>query len=543
MNDFFSDCFNTGIPPLTLSDETTFSSASPSDCPSDLLCSEDDVLDLLLSLDTRKANGPDGISATMLKATASSIAGGVALLFNRSIQLGALPNEWKVSAVNPIPKGTAKDSPKNYRPISLLSVLSKLLERHMCGIVLDHLESVSPLVSQQWGFRSKRSTVSALLDAVNNWQQSLDEGKEICAIFFDLRKAFDSVPHRTLLEKMKHLGYNEHVLKWMFSYLCNRKQYVVLNGKQSSMKPVLSGVPQGSVLGPLLFLIYINNAVHAALDSHTHIILYADDILLYRVISNTTDYSMLQTDINTVSTWVTSNNLSLNVEKCKLMVISRLRKKSVSVPLLSLNGLPMERVSSYKYLGITITEDLSWSTHINEISRKSRKQIGMLYRQFCAWSTPEALLQLYTSTVRPHLEYASQVWNPHLTKHVNQLEQVQKFALKMCLKQWNLSYPDLLQLSSLSNLAAQREHLNLCYFYKIVNGLFEFPNCPLTLRSLNYPHRDGRSNLYVQPQASSNAHHCSFFPATISLWNSLPSSIATASTLKSFKSQLLASYS
>ena len=196
---------------------------------------------------------------------------------------------------------------------------------------------------------------------MNNWQQSLDEGKEICAIFFDLRKAFDSVPHRTLLEKMKYLGYNEHVLKWMFSYLCNRKQYVVLNGKQSSMKPVLSGVPQGSVLGPLLFLIYINDAVHAALDSHTHIILYADDILLYRVISNTTDYSMLQTDINTVSTWVTSNNLSLNVEKYKLMVISRLRKKSVSVPLLSLNGLPMERVSSYKYLGITITEDLSWS--------------------------------------------------------------------------------------------------------------------------------------------------------------------------------------
>ena len=308
------------------------------------------------------------------------------------------------------------------------------------------------------------------------------------------------------------------------------------------MKPVLSGVPQGSVLGPLLFLIYINDAVHEALDSHTHIILYADDILLYRVISNTTDYSMLQTDINTVSTWVTSNNLSLNVEKCKLMVISRLRKKSVSVPLLSLNGQPMERVSSYKYLGITITEDLSWSTHINEISRKSRKQIGMLYRQFYAWSTPEALLQLYTSTVRPHLEYASQVWNPHLTKHVNQLEQVQKFALKMCLKQWNLSYPDLLQLSSLSNLAARREHLNLYYFYKIVNGLFEFPNCPLTLRCLNYPHRDGRSNLYVQPQASSNAHHCSFFPATISLWNSLPSSIATASTLNSFKSQLLASH-
>ena len=148
----------------------------------------------------------------------------------------------------------------------------------------------------------------------------------------------------------------------------------------------------------------------------------------------------------------------------------------------------------------------------------------------------------YKSVVRPHLEYASQVWSPHLIKHINQLELVQKFTLKTCLKQWNSSYQDLLQMSSLSDLATRRKQLGLYYFYKLVNGHFEFPNSPLSLRSLNYPNRDGRSNLYVQPHASSNALHHSFFPSTISLWNSLPFSIATAPTFNSFKRQLLNSH-
>ena len=166
---------------------------------------------------------------------------------------------------------------------------------------------------------------------------------------------------------MKSLDFDEHIMKWTFSYLCNRQQYVVaiLNGKQSSAKPVLSGVPLGSVLGPLLFLIYINDAVNEELDSGTCIILYADDILLYTTISSLADYGKLQVDVDILSSWITSNNLSLNTAKCKFLVILRLRKKFIPVPSLTLNSHPIERVSSYKYLGVTITEDLSWSSHIN----------------------------------------------------------------------------------------------------------------------------------------------------------------------------------
>ena len=313
------------MPPLSDSDDVKFANTSSStECQQELLCTEEEVLELLLSLDTTKANGPDGVSALMLKATAHSIAKSVTTIFNKSTKTGALPSEWKVSSVVPIPKGKDANQPSNYRPISLLSILSKLLEKHMYKLILKHIESSTPLALQQWGFRSGRSTVSALLDVTYNWLNTLDSGKEVCAVFFDLRKTFDSVPHRPLLEKLQSSGINSHILKWLYSYLHNREQYVVLNGKTSPCNRVISGVPQGSVLGPLLFLIYINDSVREKLNTGSCVTMYADDLLLYRVINSAEDYKLLQDDINTLAKWVDNNHLTLNASKCKCMVISRL---------------------------------------------------------------------------------------------------------------------------------------------------------------------------------------------------------------------------
>ena len=245
--------------------------AASSDCPPDLLCTEYDILDVLHSLDVTKAKLPDGISAVMLKATALNIAKGVMILFNESIQLGEVPKEWKMSSVKPIPKDNDTCQSSNYRPISLLSILSKLLERHLYKHILKHIESSMPLAQQQWRFRSGWSTVSALLDVTHKWLQSMDKGKEICAIFFDLRKAFGSVPHRSLLEKLKACGIDEHILSWLFSYLCGRVQSVVLDVKTSTSTPVISGVPRGSVLGPLFFLIYFNESASEQLNLGTNI--------------------------------------------------------------------------------------------------------------------------------------------------------------------------------------------------------------------------------------------------------------------------------
>ena len=465
LNNFFSQCFNTSVPALSEDDRSTFvnNDTMESDEHAELLCTEDEVLDMLRTLDTSKATGPDGISAVMLKSTAESIAKGITVLFNKSIESGEVPKEWKISAIVPIPKGDNSSQPNNYRPISLLSILSKLLERHMHKIIYKHLESTVPLALQQWGFRPKRSTVSALIDVTNRWFQSLDNGKEICAVFFDLRKAFDSVPHRGLLQKIQSAGINKHVLNWLFSYLYDREQYIVLDGKESHSTPVLSGVPQGSVLGPLLFLIYINDATEQQLNSGSFITLYADDLLLFREISCSDDYVKMQSDVNTLSTWVDKNNLTLNGSKCKCMIISRLKRNSVAAPVLTLYGNPIEEVSSYKYLGVIITNNLMWSTHIEQIASKAKKIIGLIYRQFYNWTSHPALLRLYISLVRPHLEYATQVWNPHLNKDIEKLEKVQRFALKVCCKRWDQSYTEALGQCALQDFKIRRTYLNLLF--------------------------------------------------------------------------------
>ena len=275
------------------------------------------------------------------------------------------------------------------------------------------------------------------------------------------------------------------------------------------------------------------------LSPGSSITMYADDLLLHRVISSSDDYELLQNDINTLAKWVDRNHLTLNAGKCKCMVISRLRRRSVPFHPLKLHMQTMERVSQYKYLGVLINEDLTWSSHINEISNKARRMVGLLYRQFYAWTSTPALLKLYTTLVRPRLEYASQVWSPYLIKDVQRLEDIQKFALKVCFKCWDSRYDDNLISAQLPELKRRREYLNLCYFFKLVHGIFVFPNNPSVLRQINYHTRNSRTDLFVRPPAHCNSFHYSFFPHTISLWNSLPFSISNSPSILSFKRQLL----
>ena len=219
---------------------------------------------------------------------------------------------------------------------------------------------------------------------------------------------------------------------WIKNYLTLRMQSVAVDGATSNPMPVLSGVPQGSVLGPLLFLIYINDITTISLSTLSQCILYADDVLLYRPITCSYDVRAIKFDIEEVEQWADSNHLNLNPTKCKYMVISRKQCATYSF-VLYLNGVPLERVEIFKYLGVLLRSNLGWSDHITMICSKARKLLGLLYRQFYNHATTDTIKQLYVSLIRPHLEYAAPLWDPHLQKDVDMLENVQKFAMNLLL--------------------------------------------------------------------------------------------------------------
>ena len=253
----------------------------------------------------------------MLKETARSIAPSIAKLFNQSIASGKFPSLWKRARVIPIPKSTDIHSPSGYRPTSLLPALSKLLEKHIHSNILEHLDNNALIADCQWGFQAKKSTVTALLSVTQDWLTALDERKDIHCTFFDLQKAFDKVPHGRLMAKLEQLQLNKPLLKWISSYLLNREQSVVVNGVESEFVQVISGVPQGSVLGPLLFLIYINDVASIKLSVNTNVntklSLYADDMLLYKVITSSEDYAELQEDINLIHNWSVNNLMTFQM--------------------------------------------------------------------------------------------------------------------------------------------------------------------------------------------------------------------------------------
>ena len=527
LNQYFSMCFNKAVPPLSSSGSSHF---PLTECSDDLLCSEDEILNDIISLDVNKASGPDGISPIMLKRTAHSIAPSLTALFNISIRLGQFPELWKTSSVVPIPKSSSHKEASNYRPISLLSLLSKLIERHFHRLISDHLTEARQLSNNQWGFQARKSTTTALLSVVNEWHQILEHGGDIGAIFFDIKKAFDSVPHQPLLDKLCRYELDSHIISWVRSYLTERQQHVRVSGYASSNVPVLSGVPQGSVLGPLLFLIYVDDVFLTHLSTGSTLILFADDMLLYKPVKCCEDYHHLQEDVNSIYDWTCLNNFTLNSTKCKFMQITR-RKTTTQSPQLHLNDRPIERVFEYKYLGVVISSDLTWASHINTICTRAKKVIGLLYRQFFNHTSSQTQLKLYKALVRPHLEYAAQVWDPYMTKDVSKLENVQKFALKVCLNGWNLSYHQLEDRSNLPMLQNRRQYLKLCTLYKLFHGLYNFP--PHVLSS-STSRRNNHTCLSI-PFARTTSYKASFFPSTIPLWNNLPSDAHLSPSLFYFK--------
>ena len=432
LNSYFSSCFTTPSNHASFSTPTASSSSHPK--LSTIQCTEEEVEKLLCSLKVKTSTGPDGISSHMLRNTAFSISSPLHKLFNLSLSSGCFPTDWKSSNITPVYKSGNKNLVSNYRPISLLPIPSKVLERIVHDRLLRHLITNSILSPRQFGFRPGSSTQEALLIATHDWLNHLDHGLSSAALFLDMSKAFDKVPHCQLLQSLSAVGVSGPLLEWFKSYLSNRTQKVVLSGFSSTSHPVRSGVPQGSILGPLLFIIYINPLADRHLTPGSSVILYADDILLYRPLTSSHDTVIFQEDVNLISNWILASGLSINPSKSSLLIISRSRKKpQVSV---TISGTPVTTAESVRYLGVTITSDLRWNTHISNTCKSAKQKLGLLYRNFHL-ADQQTLCQLYKTLVLPKLDYCSSVWDPTSSTLVEKLESVQRFAAKLCSKRWS----------------------------------------------------------------------------------------------------------
>ena len=458
----------------------------------------------------------------------------IAALFNKSLSQGEIPDAWREAIVIPIHKKSSKSDPKNYRPVSLTSSVCKLLENIVRQQLQTHLNRHNLLIDNQHGFRSKRSCETQLISSLNDWCKALENKQNIDIIYLDISHAFDCVPYNRLLTKLYNIGIKGNLLGWFRSFLKGRKQKVRVNNSYSKWIPVTSGVPQGTILGTLLFLIYINN-ITDSLNCTCR--LFADDCILYKSYSDQKETDSLQEDLNKLGNWSDKWLLSFNPSKCKVMHISN--KNSRIKRDYFLNDNKLENVDCEKYLGVYIQIRLNWSQHTNYLCQDSYKKLGMLKRVFsnCDTSIKE---NLYNQLIRSKIDYASSVWDPYTLTSQRKLEKVQKRAYRFICKSDIPNYTFFIESHKILALHQLRKWNRLCMLFKIINNKvdIEFEN------NLTWALPSGRKlrkkNNY---QLSQNLIRIdilkfSFYPRTINEWNKLPNSVVSAPSFSIFKLKL-----
>ena len=468
-----------------------------------------------------KASGPDGIPARLLKECHQQIAPSLCVLFNASLKTGFIPSEWKSANLTPIHKKDSKEPADNYRPISLLPIVSKILERCVYSRFYDH---VAHLISpSQHGFLRNRSCVTQLLSVLQVIGQDLDRNTQTDVLYLDFAKAFDSVDHTILLAKLRCYGVTGSALDWFVNYLNGRTQRVVVDGATSKWSSVTSGVPQGSILGPLLFVVFIND-LPDIVEARTGTALYADDTKLHKTITCNRDCASLQHSLSNLNLWTMENNLRFNVSKCKVLTITR--KKNPIIHDYTLGSQNLTRVDSEKDLGITTTSKLSWDIHANTIVAKANKILGVLRRTCTKLMDMKARRTLYLSLVKSQLCYATEVWSPVNSVQISRrVEKVQRRATRWITmtKRGELSYRERLLALDLLPLTYDREVRDLVYFFK---SLFNYIDINIDNYVSFVSH--GRTRLshtsrYILQSklCKTNTFQSSYYNRVVKIWNTV----------------------
>lgn len=502
-------------------------------CMPNLTIAEEGIFSMLLKLNVKKSSGPDNIPNSFLQRYAEWVSKYLHVLFTKSLNDGALPDDWVTARIKPLHKSGKKDCINNYRPISLTSTTCKLLEHIIHNQMLNFLDAHNFLSKSQHGFRKGFSTCTQLVETIHDFSTSINNRTQIDAIFMDFSKAFDKVSHTKLLHKVHKVFKNNQLTAWIAAYLTYRKQFVSFRDSISSVVTVDSGVPQGSVLGPLLFLIYINDIVH---DIPVNIKLFADDCVLYNEINTKADQILLNSALQKVASWCHQWQMVINSEKTVFMRITH-RKKPLTFDY-NINNTFLSEVSCCKYLGLWISNDLKWNTHINYVISNANRKLFFL-RRALKLTTPSVRLLAYKSVVLPILDYAVMIWDPHTKTNLTKLEKVQRRAARFIYNTFTrTSVTELLKRTNLPSLAQRNRCSRLKFLYQLIKGHYKIDITEIISFSSGYATRQ-RHSLTITPFSSrNNCFKYSFFPRTIIEWNNLNDDVVCAPTSTSFLSSL-----
>ena len=497
---------------------------------------ENEVKQKISKLKTSSSKGPDNISTRFLKDFGNILAKPLANIFNKSMTTGQVPSDWKLANVTPIFKKGSKSNPENYRPVSLTSVPCKLMESIIRDNVVDHLLLNQLIKSSQHGFMKHKSCTTNLLEFLENVTKMVDNGDPVDIIYLDFSKAFDKVPKLRLIAKMKAHGIRGDVLRWISEWLSGRKQRTVLNGSFSAWADVISGVPQGSVLGPLAFIIFIND-----LDTCTELISimnkFADDTKLGHKVNTDRDREVLQDCLNKLLVWATDWCMEFNVKKCKILHTGRNNSKFIY----NMNGLPLEEIQQERDIGVVISNDLKPSRQCAEAARRASVVLGQVSRAFM-YRDRITFLKLYTQFIRCHLEFAIPAWSPWTATDIEILEKVQRRAVNLISGLKGVSYEEKLKELGILSLEKRRKRFDLIQTYKILSGIDQVDSS-IWFRTVGAnAQRLTRTTAYckklIPNRSKTEMRHNFFSNRVVNTWNRLPTEVKEARTLNSFKKLL-----